>query len=269
MTGRAFCARRVAAAVLATVVAGCASVDLPAGHPPTGQSPHGRGNPSRVTHGGAWPLAALVEGEGRWVGVSSGDRIRWFDAAAVRAAWAAVRRVEAAGASARPQYHLIDDPAANAFALHTAQGPVIGIHVGMLELLGDDEAAWAALIGHELAHLDLRHAESQRSRRNGTGGLVAVASVLLTFVGFPLTPIFAEFATSMAEKGYSRDDERAADEAGIALMRRAGYDPAGAVRFFEKLAASGQSDRFAFLSTHPDGTERIAAARAFAGHEPD
>lgn len=35
------------------------------------------------------------------------------------------------------------------------------------------------------------------------------------------TPIFAELATNMAENGRSRDDERAADEAGIAYMRRA------------------------------------------------
>lgn len=250
-----------AAVLLAAFVAGCASVDAPPGHPPAGKSPHG--SASRPAHGEAWPLEVLAGLPGHRVGVSVGENIRWFDAASLRAAWAAASRVEAVF-HARPRYELVNDRSVNAFALRTAQGDVVGIHVGMLELVGDDEAAWAALIGHELAHLDLRHTDLQRERRSGTSGAVAIASMLLTFVGFPLTPIFAEMATDAVEKGYSRDDERAADEAGIAAMRRAGYDPAGAVRFFEKLARAGSSSRFAFLGTHPDNAERIAAARALA-----
>ncbi|WP_228216081.1 M48 family metallopeptidase [Aromatoleum toluclasticum] len=260
--------RMCALALLLALAGGCA-VQPPAGQPPAENPPPRSKGPRHDGHGTAWPLAELGVAEGRRVGVQVQGGVRWFDAQALRAAWTAAQRVGAATAGARPQYLLVEDPGANAFAIRSGRDGVIGIHTGMVELLGADEAAWAALIGHELAHLNLHHSEQRLSRRNDTGGMVAIASVLLTVVGFPLTPIFAEFATNMAENGYSRDDERAADEAGIAYMRRAGYDPAGAVRFFEKLSTSGQPERFAFLGTHPDGAERIAAARALAEREPD
>lgn len=259
--------RRCALALLLVLASGCA-MQPPAGHPPA-ESPAPRSRAPRDGHTAMWPLAEFGAAEGRRVGVQVQGGVRWFDGEALRAALAAARRVGDATPGARPQYLLVDDPSANAFALRQGLHGVIGIHAGMVELLGADEAAWAALIGHELAHLNLRHSEQRVSRRNETGGLVAVASVLLTAVGFPLTPIFAEFASSMAENGYSRDDERAADEAGIAAMQRAGYDPAGAVRFFEKLSSAGQPERFAFLGTHPDNDERIAAARAVAERAPD
>lgn len=260
--------RTCALALLLALAGGCA-MQPPAGHPPAENPPQRSKVPRHNGHATAWPLAELGAAEGRRVGVQVQGAVRWFDAQALRAAWTAARRVGAATPGARPQYLLVDDPSANAFAMRSGQDGVIGINAGMVELLGADEAAWAALIGHELAHLNLRHSEQRLSRRNETGGLVAIASVLLTVVGFPLTPIFAELASNMAENGYSREDERDADEAGIAYMQRAGYDPAGAVRFFEKLSISGQPERFAFLGTHPDSAERIAAARALAEREPD
>ncbi|NMF90071.1 M48 family metalloprotease [Aromatoleum petrolei] len=260
--------RRCALALMLVLAGGCA-MQPPAGHP-SAENPHPRSKgPRHNGHAAAWPLAELGAAEGRRVGVQVQGAVRWFDGEALRAAWTAARRMGATTPGARPQFLLVDDPSANAFAMRSGKDGVIGIHSGMVELLGADEAAWAALIGHELAHLNLRHSEQRLSRRNETGGLVAIASVLLTVVAFPLTPIFAELATSLAENGYSRDDERAADEAGIAYMLRAGYDPAGAVRFFEKLSISGQPERFAFLATHPDSAERISAARALAEREPD
>lgn len=261
--------RGCAFAALLALAGGCATQPVPAGHPPQEKGGDRHGAPRHAGHAAAWPLAELGALDGRRVGVQVPDGVRWFDGAAVRAAWAAAQRVVAATPGVRPQYLLVDDPSANAFAMRIRDGGVVGINAGMVELLGADEAAWAALIGHELAHLNLRHAELQRSRRSETGGMVALASVLLTAVAFPLTPILAEMATTVAEKGYSRDDERAADETGIVYMRRAGYDPEGAVRFFEKLAGTGQSARFGFLDSHPDSAERIVAARALAAQAAD
>lgn len=249
----------------AGLLAGCANNRLPAGHPSLDSGAgHKAPRAPHSTQGGGWPLAVLADVEGDRVGVGVGERVRWFDARALRAAWAAAQRVGGVVPEARPEYLLIEDPAANAFALRQAGRDWIGINTGMVDLLGADEEAWGALLGHELAHLALQHGALQRTRQGETEGWVAVASVLLTAVGFPLTPLFAEMANSVADKGYSRADERAADEAGIDYMRRAGYDAAGAVRFFEKLAATGQSSRFTFLDTHPDGAERVAAARALA-----
>lgn len=251
--------------LLSLAFAGGCALQPPASGRSTAPPPREAGRDVRH-HGQVprWPLETLAGLGGDRIGVPARGGVLWLDAAALRAAWAAIRRVEGATPGARPVYSVIDDPTANAFALRSGTVDLVGIHTGMVRLLGDDEAAWAALIGHELAHLNLHHAEGQRSRKAGTEGIVAVAGVLLTILGFPLTPILAEVATDAAEKGYSREDERAADEAGIAAMRRAGYEPEGAVRFFEKLAGTGQSSRFAFFDTHPDNAERAAAARAIA-----
>lgn len=245
---------------LAFALGGCASSP----HGPADSVPGHHGDLRGDAHAAAWPLAPLVGLEGRRIGVPAQGGVRWLEMGALRAAWAAAQRVEAANPGGAIEYRLIDDARPNAFAMSFGGRGVVGINVGMMALLGDDEAAWAALIGHELAHLRLRHGDLQRSRQNETGGMVAVASVILTAFGFPLTPFFAELASNFADKGYSRADERAADEAGIEYMRRAGYDPAGAVRFFEKLAGTGTASRFTFLDTHPDSAERIAAARAMA-----
>lgn len=246
--------------LLIAAAGGCALQPVEPAHAPVPRE-HGQ----RASHHGevpGWPLQTMATLDGQRVGVPAGGGVLWFEAAALRAAWAAAGRVEAATPGARPQYRVIDDASANAFALRIGDVELIGIHAGMVRLLGADEAAWAALIGHELAHLNLRHADQQGARRRGTDGIVAVAGVILTIFGFPLTPILAEVASDAAEKGYSRADERAADEAGIASMLRAGYEAEGAVRFFEKLAGTGQSGRFAFFDTHPDHADRVAAARA-------
>lgn len=250
--------------LLSWLAGGCALQPEAPARPSMPVTNQGRNFPH---HGEApgWPLETLATLNGDRIGVPASVGVVWLDAAALRAAWTAVRRVEAVTPGARPRYRLIDDPSGNAFALRVGDVDMIGVHIGMVQLLGADEAAWAAVIGHELAHLNLRHADLQRSRRGEADGLAALASVVLTAIGTPLTPILAELATEAADKGYSREDERAADAAGIDSMLRAGYEPEGAVRFFEKLAHTGQSSRFAFFGSHPDHAERVAAARALAG----
>ena len=52
----------------------------------------------------------------------------------------------------------------NAFATIVNDRPIIGINFAMLDAVGMDEAQFAALIGHELAHLKLEHGEAQRKR---------------------------------------------------------------------------------------------------------
>lgn len=212
----------------------------------------------------AWPLATLAAVDRPRIGLPTRHGERWLETATIRSAWAAVQRVAAANPGAAPDYVLVDDPAPNAFAQSHGGRQLIGITVGMVLLLGEDEAAWAALIGHELAHLNLRHSEVQSQRQQDTDSIGAVAGILLTAIGLPLAPLLTDAATNVVEKGYSRDDERAADEAGIGYMRRAGYAPEGAVRLFEKLGGKGGSRLFGFLSTHPDSADRAAAAREVA-----
>lgn len=217
----------------------------------------------------AWPLVALAEAHPERVLLTLGpDRdALWLATPPVHSAWRAARRLLADYREPLPGLALASTPVPNAYVMRHGDTGLVVITLGMVELLGDDEAAWAALFGHELAHLSLRHNE-QRSERRDTGeGVGAALGIALTLAGVPFAPLLADATAVVVERGYSREDERAADRAGMAAMVRAGYDPAGAVRLFEKLSALGSASVFGFLDTHPAGAERLEAARRMAGGE--
>lgn len=250
-----FC--RLLLAGLIACLAGCATRGDHAG-----RAAGGRSQPPV-----AWPLAALAEAHPERVLLTLGaDREPvWLATPPVRSAWSAARRLLADYRAPLPGLALLSTPVPNAYAMRHGDGGIVVVTLGMVDLLGDDEAAWAALLGHELSHLALNHSEQRSQRRESGEGLSAALGFALTLAGIPLAPLFADATSVVVERGYSREDERAADRAGMAAMVRAGYDPAGAVRLFEKLAALGGAPLFGFLNTHPAGTERLAAARQAAG----
>ena len=70
---------------------------------------------------------------------------------------------------------------------------------------------------------------------------------------------------------YSRNHELEADRVGVELAQRAGMDPAGAVRFIERMAAeSGKRPQPPeVLSTHPADGPRLAALREAVAALPE
>jgi predicted Zn-dependent protease len=60
---------------------------------------------------------------------------------------------------------------------------------------------------------------------------------------------------------FSRKHESEADEYGLFLAARAGYDPRAAVRVWERMNEMGGDRPPEFLSTHPDPTSRIEAMK--------
>ena len=78
------------------------------------------------------------------------------------------------------------------------------------------------------------------------------------------------------ELPFSRQQESEADHIGLILMAKAGYDPATAVDFWQRmLAYSKGKEPPAFLSDHPSSEQRIAdikrelpeAKAAFVAHK--
>jgi predicted Zn-dependent protease len=178
------------------------------------------------------------------------------------------RIVAASGSGEKPELLLYGTGEINAFAFYQAERPAVGITFGMIGLLGDDEGAWGALYGHELAHIRLHHFQEQqaRSRVVEIGG--NIAGFLLSLAGVGFGSIVSDASTPLIERAFSRSDESEADRVGMDYERRAGLDPAGALRLQEKLLSVGSASGFSFLSTHPSGKERIAAIRALL-HESE
>jgi predicted Zn-dependent protease len=178
-----------------------------------------------------------------------------------------VRRIGAglAASSERPQlpweFHIVDDPTPNAFAL---PGGFIYITRGMLNML-TSEAELANVLCHEIAHVTARHSVIRISQQQvtrlglGIGGILFPAvQELAPLVGAGLDLLFLK---------HSRNDEREADEIGSGYVAREGYSVAESADVFATLqrAGDGQSNSLpGWLSTHPAPAERVATAEARA-----
>lgn len=176
----------------------------------------------------------------------------------------ATRKIEwAAGIYA--QVVIFDGKEPNAFASRGADGVNrIGFTIGMLDLLGNDYDAYAAIIGHELAHLVLDHGAVRRQREQTRSGASTVLGIALGAMGVPMGGTVANLTTNIVATSFTRDEERDADTYGIRYATQAGFDPHGAVRAWEKMAARSSGPLIPFLSTHPMATERVDTMRRLA-----
>ena len=154
-------------------------------------------------------------------------------------------------------FKVLDSPVVNAFAV---PGGYVYVTRGILAYL-NDEAELAGVVSHEVGHIAARHSAQQYSR--------AQAASLGLGIGSILSPTFAKYA-GVAQAGigllflsFSRDNERQADDLGVLYSSKAGYDARQMANLFvtlERLNSSGGSDGLpAFLSTHPNPPDRIAA----------
>ena len=151
------------------------------------------------------------------------------------------------------------DDTINAFAL---PGGKVGVYTGLLNLAESDDEL-AAVIGHEIAHVTARHGTERMSRAMAMAaagiGLGAAVSGRDEQTQTAVLIAYGLGSTIGVELPHSRRTESEADEIGILYAARAGYDPRGAVRFWERMmeVSAGRASPPEFLSTHPSDTTRI------------
>lgn len=152
---------------------------------------------------------------------------------------------------------VFQDPSPNAFAL---PGNKIGVHTGMIELV-ENQDQLAAVIGHEIGHVQARHSNervSQEMAVNQGLALIQAVSAPQTALGqtaIGLLGVGAQYGVLMP---YSRTHESEADIIGVDLMAKAGFDPRQSIALWQKMdqAAKGQQP-IEFMSTHPSHSTRI------------
>jgi len=145
----------------------------------------------------------------------------------------------------------------NAFAV---PGGTVVVTTGLLRALRTPEEL-AAVLAHELGHVDAHHPMRAVARQLSLGALMGlVAGDHSALSGVLRT------AGELGGLAYSRNDERAADDRAMALLARSGISPEALARALESLSlAAPNLSSASFLSTHPAPRERLDRLRAAAG----
>jgi beta-barrel assembly-enhancing protease len=154
-------------------------------------------------------------------------------------------------------FEVVADPSINAFAL--PGGPMF-INTGLLKSV-DNEAQLAAVMGHEMSHVVLRHGTNQASKANLIEIPLALAAQLTnsnSLMG-QLTELGIDLSANSVLLKFSRTDESQADLMGSHIMAEEGYDPRQMAKFFEKLNAKGGFTTIQFFSDHPNPANRSKA----------
>ncbi|MFM4943347.1 M48 family metallopeptidase [Aeromonas bivalvium] len=156
---------------------------------------------------------------------------------------------------------VFDSKQVNAFAL---PGGKIGVYSGLLDVASNQDQL-ATVIGHELTHVLAQHSNERLSRSQITGLGLAAADIALgtsEYRGAAMAALGLGVEVGIALP-YGREQESEADRLGLALMARAGFNPAEAIPLWQNMgAAAGGKAPPELLSTHPSNANRIAELRA-------
>jgi predicted Zn-dependent protease len=159
------------------------------------------------------------------------------------------------------QVSVIRSDQANAFCL---PGGKIVIYTGILKYTQTD-AGLAAVMGHEMAHALARHGSQRILQNSVTQTVMTGASLSFSEMDWNQRRMVLAALGAGAQFGvllpFSRKHESEADELGLIYMARAGYDPAEAIAFWQRMAGSGGNQPPEFASTHPSHGTRIEHLR--------
>ena len=155
------------------------------------------------------------------------------------------------------EFNLVQNNQVNAFCM---PGGKIVVYEGILPVT-QDEASLAIVLGHEIAHAVAKHSAERISNEYKQQAAVSVLGGVASAAGMgPNTASIASSVIGIGTKawtsGFSRSQESEADHIGLIFAAMAGYDPQGALAFWQRMAAAGNSSNSIF-SDHPSDEKRI------------
>ena len=165
------------------------------------------------------------------------------------------------------EFRVIDSETANAFAI---PGGFIFINRGILER-AENASELAGVLAHEIGHVVERHGLEQMAKAQNTNTIVSLVYVLLGRAPGGAEQVALQVAGSAWMAKHSREAEREADRVAVVYLARAGLDPRGMPRFFQKLLdedRNSPNELLAWFSTHPVTEDRIADTDAMIAQLP-
>jgi len=160
-------------------------------------------------------------------------------------------------------YHfaVLNSAEVNAFA---CPGGIILITRGMVDLARNEDEL-AAILAHEIAHINYRHGINSIQQSRWTEALSIIGTKAIKEYGpqdlSRLVHIFEgsidDVFKTLVVNGYGISQEYMADEAAKVYLTRTGYDPSALIAVLERLESYGASSGTGIIKTHPDPKDRI------------
>ena len=152
------------------------------------------------------------------------------------------------------KFHLVEEPSPNAFAL---PGGYIYITTGLIPVLNTEDEL-ACIMGHEIIHSNNRHSVKQL-KKSIVPKLLEVPGNLIGLIDENLGSFLnlgIETSNSLLLASYGRKFETEADQVGVQLAAKAGYDPAAMISALTRLSASievvtNQKETKSYFNDHP------------------
>jgi predicted Zn-dependent protease len=155
------------------------------------------------------------------------------------------------------EFNLLAENTVNAWCM---PGGKVAFYEGILPVC-QDEAGIAVVMGHEVAHAVAKHGGERMSQALAQQGLGMGLSVLMREQPERTQALAMTAYTGLSTVGamlpFSRLHESEADELGLKFMALAGYDPAEAPKFWQRMKALSGGAPPEFLSTHPSSDTRV------------
>ena len=186
---------------------------------------------------------------------SSGAMLRWVSVRQLERI-SSIQQLISDAAETPVDFYITDGSQPNAGATLLNERPSILVNLAMMDLIGEDEDQWAALIGHEVAHLKQQHIQKQARRSIPVAIFKGLAQATLGTQGAIASTAGGMLIDSIGLK-FNRDDEHQSDYMGVIWAVQAGYSAHGASALHQKMYDRSGNFPIPFLSSHPSSSERI------------
>lgn len=154
------------------------------------------------------------------------------------------------------EFNYVEQNMVNAWCM---PGGKVVVYKGIMPIT-KTEAGLAVVMGHEIAHAIARHGNERMSQNMLAQVGIASLSVALKEKPAATQNLFmmaVGAGSTLGTLAFSRSHETEADKLGMIFMAMAGYDPAEAIPFWERMKAASGGGQPEFLSTHPSHETRI------------